>query len=229
MPRSVEGAATGEPLGRLAGDAGDRVEVAVVMEENEPVRCGQCCNENINRGRASVSAPLGQARLGVTSCPLGANVADDPRQRLEVVRQEPVVRRTARREQQFERDRRAGRDLVVGEQIVPAVGDAPAPMPRARVGEKPGQLGLAEAAELLGGGADAAVSADPVHQTSAGGEADDLVERAVDGLRERSCPEDLFRVGHLLSVDDQGSLVRFGYLLRHEEISYRRRLADTLD
>jgi hypothetical protein len=78
---------------------------------------------------------------------------------------------------------------------------------------------LPQATKLLRTGADAALTADAVHQTTSRGETDHLVECTVDSLGESSGAEDSPGLRQLLSVDDQRSLVSFGYLFGHEWIS----------
>jgi len=74
---------------------------------------------------------------------------------------------------------------------------------------------LPQPAHLCRRRTDAAFSANPIHEATAGCERDYLVERGVDRLRERARPEDLARLGHLLAVDDERGLVLFGYLFSH--------------
>jgi hypothetical protein len=78
---------------------------------------------------------------------------------------------------------------------------------------------LAQPTKLLGTGAYAALTADAVHQAASGGEADHFVECTVDSLGESSGAEDSPYLRDLLSVDDQRSLVSFGYLFGHGWIS----------
>lgn len=61
--RLVETTAPRQPLHRLAGHAGDCVEVTVVMEECRPVHFGNCCDKEVDRGRAAVLATLGEGSL----------------------------------------------------------------------------------------------------------------------------------------------------------------------
>src|SRR5438093_342832 len=90
-----------------------------------------------------------------------------------------------------------------------------------RPGREPLLARIAQPAKLFRRGSDAPVALDPLQKPPSCGEADHLVKRVVDRLRECPRAKNLLRLGHLLSIDDQRSLVRFGYLLCHVEISYR--------
>jgi hypothetical protein len=52
-----------QPLHRLTGHAGDRVEMTVVMKERCAVHLGHRCDQDVERCRASMLAPLREGRL----------------------------------------------------------------------------------------------------------------------------------------------------------------------
>ena len=60
---SVEAAASRQPFHRLARHARDRVEVAVVVEEGRAVHLRDCRDQEVDRRRAPVLAPLRKSRL----------------------------------------------------------------------------------------------------------------------------------------------------------------------
>ena len=61
--RSVEASSSCQPLHRLAGHAGDGVEVAVVMEQRRVVHFGHRSDQEIDRSWAAVLAPFRERRL----------------------------------------------------------------------------------------------------------------------------------------------------------------------
>ena len=97
----------------------------------------------------------------------------------------------------------------------PAVEDRSAPMPCARVREVRRHLWLAQAPQLFRGWPDAAFATNPLEESHASIVLDDVLERRIDGLGDRLRAENLLRAFDLLAVDDQRSLVWFGYLLSH--------------
>jgi len=58
----------GEPFHGLSGDALDRVEVAVVMEDGRSARFRDRCNQKVHRPRAAVLALRCEERLHALCC-----------------------------------------------------------------------------------------------------------------------------------------------------------------
>jgi hypothetical protein len=59
----IELSAPGEPLHRLARDVRDRFEVAIVMQQGRAVYLGNRCDQEVDRCRAPMLAPLRERRL----------------------------------------------------------------------------------------------------------------------------------------------------------------------
>jgi len=82
---SVETPATRQPLHRLASDAGDRVEVPVVVEESRAVHLGDCCDEEIDRSRATVLASPCERCLCSKRDPLDLSIDRKMRQQAQII------------------------------------------------------------------------------------------------------------------------------------------------
>jgi len=110
MGSSVEASASCEPLHRLARDAGDRVEVAIVMEENGVVHFGDRCDQEIDRARPAVLAPLGEGSLSPRCDALRTLVHWEVPEAEQIVEHRSIIGGAASRDEEFEPNRRTQRE-----------------------------------------------------------------------------------------------------------------------
>jgi hypothetical protein len=138
MPRrssSVQSSAPRQPFHRLAGDAGDRVEVTVVVEESGTVHVCDGRDQQVNRAGAAMLTTFGKGRLNAGGGVLAALVNAEVSESTKVLGERTVVARSSRRQQELEAHGEAERKVVCLEEGVPPVGGSAAPKPSACVSE----------------------------------------------------------------------------------------------
>ena len=110
MGPSVEASASCEPLHRLAGHPRDRVEVAIVVEEHRVVHFSDCCDQEIDRARPAVLAPLGEGSLSPRCDALRTLVHWEMPEAEQIVEHPSIIGGAASRDEEFEPNRRTQRE-----------------------------------------------------------------------------------------------------------------------
>jgi hypothetical protein len=88
---SVEAPASRQPLHRLAGNAGDRVEVAVVMEEDCVVHFRDRRDEEVDRRGAAMLASPSERRLRSKRDPFDPSIDRKRRQQAQIICETTVL------------------------------------------------------------------------------------------------------------------------------------------
>ena len=140
---SVEAAASRQPFHRLARHARDRVEVAVVVEEGRAVHLRDCRDQEVDRRRAAVLAPLGESSLSPRREALRTLIHWEVTKAEQVVGHRSVIDGAASRDEELEPNRGTQRERVI--ELKPAIEGADTSVPGAGVSEVQGQGAGAEA------------------------------------------------------------------------------------